>query len=246
MGMRPRQMKEAVGLVLQRFLAEDSGSTASLSWLRGIRERCAMASTRCLEQRRMTRGRAEWASARRLLREEETTGFSFGPAARGEDARGGGCMHCTWRLGGRWHTLERQLARSGRSAGGRHRRAVQTQRWRSASAPGGKAVGAVEMQRGWSASACGQNSAQVRARKTNDRAPPETDKWVPTFFYLLRFSNGHILIFKLVTFLMSKFHEMFHRDSWKYKEQLSFLAQLEIPKGLQVIIFGINLNLNFP
>jgi hypothetical protein len=40
----------------------------------------------CLEQRRTMRGRAEWASARRLLWEEERTGFSFGPTARGEDA----------------------------------------------------------------------------------------------------------------------------------------------------------------
>jgi hypothetical protein len=63
-------------------------------------------------------------------------------------------------------------------------------------------------------------------------------------FYLLKFSNTHTLIVELVTFLMSKFHQMFHRDSWKHKEQLSFLAQLQIPKGLQGIIFGINSNWN--
>jgi hypothetical protein len=40
------------------------------------------------------------------------------------------------------------------------------------------------------------------------------------------------LIFKLVAFLMSKFRQIFHRDSWKHKEQLFFLAQLQIPKGL--------------
>jgi hypothetical protein len=40
--------------------------------------------------------------------------------------------------------------------------------------------------------------------------------------------------------------QIFHRDSWKHKEELSFLAQLQIPKKLQVIIFGINLNLNLP
>jgi hypothetical protein len=39
---------------------------------------------------------------------------------------------------------------------------------------------------------------------------------------------------------------MFHRDSWKYKEQLSFLTQLQISKGLLVIIFGINSNFNIP
>jgi hypothetical protein len=66
----------------------------------------------------------------------------------------------------------------------------------------------------------------------------------PTFFYLLRFSNTHTLIFELVTFLMSKFRQIFHMDSWKHKEQLSFLPQLQIPKGLQVIIFRINSNLN--
>jgi hypothetical protein len=62
----------------------------------------------------------EVASARRLLQEEERSGFSIGPTVRGEDARGGGCMRCAWRPGGRWHTSERQLARSGHSAGGRH------------------------------------------------------------------------------------------------------------------------------
>jgi hypothetical protein len=49
-----------------------------------------------------------------------------------------------------------------------------------------------------------------------------------------------------VTFLMFKFCQIFHRDSWKHKEQISFLAELQIIKGLQVIIFRINLNLNLP
>jgi hypothetical protein len=66
------------------------------------------------------------------------------------------------------------------------------------------------------------------------------------FFYLLRFSNTHFLIFELVTFLMSKFHQIFNRDSWKHKEQLSFLALHQIPKESKVIIFGINLNLYLP
>jgi hypothetical protein len=65
------------------------------------------------------------------------------------------------------------------------------------------------------------------------------------FIYLLRFSNTHISIFKLVTILMSNFHQIFHKDRWKHKEQLSFLAQLHIPQGLQVINFGINSNLIF-
>jgi hypothetical protein len=45
-------MKEAASSVLRQFLAEDSGSAAGLAWLRGTRERCAVASARCLEQRR--------------------------------------------------------------------------------------------------------------------------------------------------------------------------------------------------
>jgi hypothetical protein len=59
--------------VLQRFLAEDSGSAAGLAWLRGARAQCAAASARRLEQRRTRRGRAEWAGPRRLLWEEERT-----------------------------------------------------------------------------------------------------------------------------------------------------------------------------
>jgi hypothetical protein len=37
---------------------------------------------------------------------------------------------------------------------------------------------------------------------------------------------------------MSKIDQSLHKDSWKHKEQLSFLAQLQIPKGLQVINSG--------
>jgi hypothetical protein len=55
------------------------------------------------------------------------------------------------------------------------------------------------------------------------------------FIYLSRFSSTHILIFDLLTFLMSKIHKMFHKDRGKHNEQLPFLAQLQIPKGLQVI-----------
>jgi hypothetical protein len=99
-------------------------------------------------------------------------------------------------------------------------------------------------------SGCASQSTAPMQGGANVRAPfkrrlrPTSGPWY--FFYLLRFSNTRTLIFELVTFLMSKFHQLFHRDSWKHKEQLSFLAQLQIPKGLQVIIFGINLNLNLP
>jgi hypothetical protein len=43
------QTKEVASSVLQRFLTEDSGSTAGLAWLRGARERCVVASARRLE-----------------------------------------------------------------------------------------------------------------------------------------------------------------------------------------------------
>jgi hypothetical protein len=43
-----------------------------------------------------------------------------------------------------------------------------------------------------------------------------------------------------------KIQKLLYRDIWKHKEQLSFLEQLQIPKGLHVINSGINSNLNFP
>jgi hypothetical protein len=63
------------------------------------------------------------------------------------------------------------------------------------------------------------------------------------FFYLSRFSNTHNLIFEFVTFLMSKIHQMLHEDSWEHKEQLFFLAQLQIPKVLQVINSGTKIKI---
>jgi hypothetical protein len=42
------------------------------------------------------------------------------------------------------------------------------------------------------------------------------------------------LKFETVTFPMSKILKTFHRDSLRYKEQLSFLSQLQIPSGLHV------------
>jgi hypothetical protein len=39
---------------------------------------------------------------------------------------------------------------------------------------------------------------------------------------------------------MSKIHQTLYRDSLKHKEQLSVLAQLEIPSGLQVKIMEQN------
>jgi hypothetical protein len=68
----------------------------------------------------------------------------------------------------------------------------------------------------------------------------------PSNFLFKRFSNTHNLIFEMVTFLMSQFHQIFHSDIWKYKEQLSFFTEIKILKGLEVINFGINSNLNLP
>jgi hypothetical protein len=102
------------------------------------------------------------------------------------------------------------------------------------------------MRRAWSVHG-GRSAVLARGRQCPGaiEAAPETDKWAPVIF-LRRFSNTHNLIFEKVIFLMSKFRQMFHRDSWNYKEQLSFLTQLQIPKGLQGINFGINSNLNLP
>jgi hypothetical protein len=63
------------------------------------------------------------------------------------------------------------------------------------------------------------------------------------FIYLSRFSNTHILIFELVTLLMSKIHQILYKDRERHKEQLSFLAQLQIPKGLQVINSGTKIKI---
>jgi hypothetical protein len=66
------------------------------------------------------------------------------------------------------------------------------------------------------------------------------------FLKISRFSIFQTLKFKTVTFPMSKIHQILHRHSWKHKEQLPFLAQLQIPSGFQVKIFGTNANLNLP
>jgi hypothetical protein len=49
-----------------------------------------------------------------------------------------------------------------------------------------------------------------------------------------------------VTFLLSKIQQTSQGDSLKYMEQLSFLAQLQIPSGFQVTNSGINSNMNLP
>jgi hypothetical protein len=89
-----------------------------------------------------------------------------------------------------------------------------------------------------------------RVREASNRAPLKRRLRLTSgpqhFFDLLRYSNTHTLIFELVTFLMSKFHQILQVDSLEHKEQLHFLDPIQNPKGLQVINSGINSNLNFP
>jgi hypothetical protein len=90
----------------------------------------------------------------------------------------------------------------------------------------------------------------VRACEASDRAPFKRRLRLTSgpqhFLDLSRFSNTHTLIFELVTFLMSKFHQTGQVNRLEHKEQLHFLYQVQNPKGLQVINFGINSNLNLP
>jgi hypothetical protein len=44
-------------------------------------------------------------------------------------------------------------------------------------------------------------------------------------------------------FLMPKIHPILYMDRRKHKEQLYFLAELQIPEGLQVINSGTKLKL---
>jgi hypothetical protein len=79
MGRRPRQLKEAAGLLLRWFLMVDGGSAAGLAWHRGAREQCAVVSTLALGVEESgdegvgadSESRVDWAGVRRLLREEE-------------------------------------------------------------------------------------------------------------------------------------------------------------------------------
>jgi hypothetical protein len=87
------------------------------------------------------------------------------------------------------------------------------------------------------------------------RAGRDTQPWAvvgrwqagPVIFLIFsRFSNIHTLIFELVTFLMSKFDQILQIDRLEHIEQLHFLYQVQNPKGLRVINFRINSNLNLP
>jgi hypothetical protein len=50
----------------------------------------------------------------------------------------------------------------------------------------------------------------------------------------------------MVTFAMFKIHQIMQGDRLKDKEQLSFLAQLQNPTGLQVTNSRTNSNLKIP
>jgi hypothetical protein len=65
-------------------------------------------------------------------------------------------------------------------------------------------------------------------------------------FEFPRFSIFQTLKSKMVTFPLLKIQQILHRDIWKHKEQLSFLAQLQIPSGFHVTYSGTNSNLNLP
>jgi hypothetical protein len=61
------------------------------------------------------------------------------------------------------------------------------------------------------------------------------------FFKIFTLPNFEIQIIDLPDV---QIHQILHRDSWKHKEQLFFLAQLQIPSEFQVNFFETNLNLN--
>jgi hypothetical protein len=50
----------------------------------------------------------------------------------------------------------------------------------------------------------------------------------------------------LVTLLVSKILQILYKYSWEHEEQLFFLAQLQIPKGMKVINSATKLKLKFP
>jgi hypothetical protein len=61
-----------------------------------------------------------------------------------------------------------------------------------------------------------------------------------------QFSITQTLKFQTVTFPMFKIHQNLHRDSLKYREQLSLLSQLRISPEFKVINSITNSKSNFP
>jgi hypothetical protein len=64
--------------------------------------------------------------------------------------------------------------------------------------------------------------------------------------YFQSFLIAQTLKFELVSFLMSKIHQLLQVDSLKHKEKVYILYQLRNLTGLQVINSGTNSNLNLP
>jgi hypothetical protein len=66
------------------------------------------------------------------------------------------------------------------------------------------------------------------------------------FKLLFYFQFLQTLKFKTMAFPISKIYQTLQGDSFEYKEQLSFLAQLQNPYEFWIIKYVINSNLNFP
>jgi hypothetical protein len=92
--------------------------------------------------------------------------------------------------------------------------------------------------------------AVSHVRTSDQREPFKRPLWLTSgprlFSDFLRFSIFQTLKSKSVTLPMSKLHQFLQVNSLNHKEQLSFLAQLQIPSQFQVTISGTNLNLNLP
>jgi hypothetical protein len=203
-------------------------------------------------RRRLTRGRCPWGR-----------GLAGGELWWGVAAGGGG-----WRLtaredgrdtGGHWGGVNgaRQWLEAARRWSATVRHASAAEEW-------GRWDGARRSRSGREILHC-NHAHWIRAQgaahgadvcggaRAADAWPSRFDIWIgdlldfqsgPDIFYLLRFLNIHILIFELVTFLISKFYQILQVDNLEEKEKLYFLDQIQNTKGLQVINSGINSNLN--
>jgi hypothetical protein len=90
----------------------------------------------------------------------------------------------------------------------------------------------------------------TRACTGDRRKPFKWQLWLTSgpwpLFDFSTFSNTQTLKSKMVTFQMSKFLQILQVDCLKHKKQLCSLDRLQNRKGLHVINFGINSNLNLP
>jgi hypothetical protein len=89
------------------------------------------------------------------------------------------------------------------------------------------------------------NSAGARWQAVDEPAwHPAGPASLNFFYFFPMISVALTLKISNMTFLMSKIYQTFQDDSFKHKEQLYFLDQLQNPTLLQVINFGTNSNLN--